>query len=237
MTGWWSKPGRLLGMPRRQTGYQVFKPSVEHCVFKWLGLLLLYKSLINKSLDKDSALKKFLKIRLLLQVSSSYHLNFLETRVTEFKYQVVIPGPTKLCFLLMHPPFSPLYCLVSCVNEPSLEPSLLLHVSCHPEKVREKLWLVKQSIHADLVWQHPGVWHPQAPRVPSGGLEAESPLHTCLFWKTLVMNIIHNHLQIYSETSRDSKFEGQVNKLLKAYAYKKQNIQKSIFLTFISFLY
>lgn len=49
------------------------------------------------------------------------------------------------------------------------------------------------------------------------------------------MKIIHNHLQIHSETSKDSKFEGQGNKLLKAYAYKKQNIQKSMLLTFIYF--
>lgn len=44
-------------MPRRQTGYQILKSSIEHCEFKWLGLLLLYKSLINKSIDKDSAFK------------------------------------------------------------------------------------------------------------------------------------------------------------------------------------
>ena len=57
-------------MPRRQTGYRVLKSSIEHCEFKQLGLLLLYKSLINKSTDKDSA---FLK-KLLLQVSSGYSL-------------------------------------------------------------------------------------------------------------------------------------------------------------------
>lgn len=44
-------------MPRRQTGYQILKSSIEHCEFKWLGLLLLYKSLITKSTDKDSAFK------------------------------------------------------------------------------------------------------------------------------------------------------------------------------------
>lgn len=42
-------------MPRRQTGYQVLKSSTEHYKLKWLGLLLLYKSLINKPTDKDSA--------------------------------------------------------------------------------------------------------------------------------------------------------------------------------------
>lgn len=48
-------------MPRRQTGYQAFKASIEHCGFKWLGLLLLYKSLINKSTDKESSFKKMKK--------------------------------------------------------------------------------------------------------------------------------------------------------------------------------
>lgn len=93
-------------MPRRQTGYQAFKSSIEHCEFKWLGLLLLCKTLINKSTDKDSTLKKKEK-NSLLQVSSSYTSNFLEIRVTEFKYQDVITGPTNLCFLLKHPPVLP----------------------------------------------------------------------------------------------------------------------------------
>lgn len=57
-------------MPRRQTGYQVLKSSTEHYKFKWLGLLLLYKSLINKPTDKDSAFFFFFKLS--LQVSSDY---------------------------------------------------------------------------------------------------------------------------------------------------------------------
>lgn len=57
-------------MPRRQTGYQILKSSIEHCEFKWLGLLLLYKSLITKSTDKDSAFKG--KKKRLLQISSGH---------------------------------------------------------------------------------------------------------------------------------------------------------------------
>lgn len=71
-------------MPRRQTGCQAFKASFQHCEFKWLGLLLLYKSLINKSTDKDSSLKKIKKKNHYSRYQAA-SLNFLEKRNLSIK--------------------------------------------------------------------------------------------------------------------------------------------------------
>lgn len=100
-------------MPNRQTAYQVLKSPMEHCKFKQLGLLLLYKSLINKFSDKDSLFKKK-KPKTTKPCYFRYQavtaLNFLEIRVTEFNYRPnkgLFPTKVSSCSSLYYPELDP----------------------------------------------------------------------------------------------------------------------------------